>query len=242
MTTTFNQDQYNDLLFRSEDVYAQTKYDVLLGHLAGRRGLRILNAGCGSGELCLQLARQGHHVLGIDPVPEYIDLALQGTGPGGDPPCRFEVSSIEDYGGEGGFDCVIATDVLEHIEDDRAAFAKLARLARPGGLILITVPAGQWLFGYHDEALGHFRRYSRKSLRALAGAFCEVESVRYFGFTLIPLCCLYSKVLRKQYPVGRPGGSSRFSVLLGLARVLLQVDRRLPLPLGTSLILKGTRK
>jgi SAM-dependent methyltransferase len=236
MSTTFNQDQYDDLLARSADVYAQTKYDVLLGHLAGRTGLRILNAGCGSGELCLQLARRGHHVLGIDPVPEYIDLALRSAAPEGATPCRFEVCSIEDYKGEGGFDCVIATDVLEHIEDDRAAFAKLVGFVRPGGLILITVPAGPWLFGYHDEILGHFRRYSRKSLLGLAREFCKVEAVRYFGFTLIPVCSLYSKILRQHYPVTWSGDSSRRRPLFGL----LRVDRHLPLPLGTSLILKGT--
>ena len=70
----------------------------------------------------------------------------------------LQFSSIEDFQTDRPFDCVVSTDVLEHIEDDRAAFQKLVDLVAPGGLVIITVPAGQWLFGYHDEQIGHFRR------------------------------------------------------------------------------------
>ena len=160
--TTFNQAQYDDFCSKPLDLYAQTKYDVLLDYLAGRRGLRVLNAGCGSGELSLRLAAAGHTVVGIDPEPRYVELARQNAAaqPGAD--CSFVVSTIEDYRGAEDFDCAVATDVLEHIEDDYTAFDRLVRQVRPGGLVLITVPAGNWLFGYHDEVLGHYRRYSRR--------------------------------------------------------------------------------
>ena len=89
--------------------------------------------------------------------------------------------------------------MLEHIADDRAAFAGLVGLVRPGGLVLLTVPAGPWLFGYHDEQLGHFRRYTRSSLRRLVAGACTVDALRYFGFSLVPVCYLYSKLLRRPY-------------------------------------------
>jgi SAM-dependent methyltransferase len=240
--STFNPAQYDDLRDRSQDLYAQTKYEILLSYLAGCRGLRVLNAGCGSGELCLMLAAHGHRVLGIDPEPAYVDLALSNARACPDLDCSFEVCSIEAYEGKASFDCVIATDVLEHIEDDGAAFAKLVSLVPPGGIVLITVPAGPWLFGYHDEQLGHFRRYSRGALRALVEGACAVEELRYFGYSLIPVCYLYSKLLRRPYPVAEAGDSARRPLGARALRALLSLDRRLPLPLGTSLLLKAVRK
>jgi 2-polyprenyl-3-methyl-5-hydroxy-6-metoxy-1,4-benzoquinol methylase len=236
--STFNQAQYDDLSVKSQDLYAQTKYDILLGFLEGHAPLRILNAGCGSGELSFHLAACGHHVLGIDPEPAYVELACRGAGAH----CKFAVSSIEDYDGPGDFDCVIATDVLEHIADDHAALARLVGQVRPGGQVLLTVPAGQWLFGYHDEQLGHFRRYSRKSLRQLVEGTCTVEEVRYFGASLIPVCLAYSKLLRRPYPVAEMGDTTRRPLGSWLLRAMLWADRRLPLPLGTSLLLKGRRR
>lgn len=240
--TTFNPYQYEDLLHRSQDLYANTKYEIILRSLADHKGLDVLNAGCGSGELSLQLAQAGHRVVGIDPGPEYIEIARENAARmnGGD--CSFVVSSIEEFAPDRTFDCVMATDVLEHIEDDRAALAKLVSLARPGGLVILTVPAGQWLFGYHDVSLGHFRRYSRRSLCRLTDDFCRVESIRYFGFTLIPVCYTYSKLLRKPYPVASSGDSKKNPVTARVLRTMLQLDKLLPLPFGTSLVLRGRRK
>ena len=240
--TTFNQYQYEGLLHRSQDLYANTKYEIILRYLSGHKGLDVLNAGCGSGELSLQLAKAGHRVVGIDPAAEYVQVARENAAAAGAGDCSFAVSSIEEFVPDRTFDCVLATDVLEHIEDDRAALAKLVEFARPAGLVFLTVPAGQWLFGYHDESLGHFRRYSRRSLRRLAGDFCQIEGVRYFGFTLIPVCYLYSKLLRKPYPVAGSGDAKKNPLTAGVLRTLLRVDAALPVPFGTSLILKGTRK
>jgi 2-polyprenyl-3-methyl-5-hydroxy-6-metoxy-1,4-benzoquinol methylase len=240
--STFNQAQYDDLSVKAEDAYAQAKYDILLDYLGGGKGLRVFNAGCGSGELSLRLAACGNHVVGIDPEPAYIDLALRNAVAEGTRGRSFEVCSIEGYDGPGDFDCVIATDVLEHIADDRAAFAKLVDLVKPGGLVLITVPAGPWLFGYHDEQLGHFRRYSRAMLHRLVADACIVDEIRYFACSLIPVCYLFSKVLRRPYPVAESGDARKRPLVARALRGLLQLERRLPLPLGTSVIFKGTRK
>jgi SAM-dependent methyltransferase len=240
---TFNQAQYDDLAIKSQDIYAHTKYDILERFLAGHANLRILNVGCGSGDLSLRLAARGHDVTGIDVEPAYIDLALANaaatTTPGR---CRFTVSSIEDYVGAGEFDCVVSTDVLEHIADDRAAFTKMVSLVRPGGLILITVPAGRWLFGYHDEQLGHHRRYNRAMLRNLVSHWCDVRRVRYFGFTLIPVCWLYSRWLRRPYPVAEAADTRQRPVRALVLRALMKIERWLPLPAGTSLLLSGVKK
>lgn len=232
--------QYDDLLARPLDLYANTKYAILQRHLAGAKNLSILNAGCGSGELSLQLADAGHRVLGIDPSPDYIELARRNGQRAGVRHCSFQVCSIEEFPSDEAFDCVVATDVLEHIADDAAALAKLVKLVKPEGTILLTVPAGPWLFGFHDESLGHYRRYSRRQFRRLVSSSCRIESLRYFGFSLIPVCWLYSKLLRKPYPVGAYGDRERNPVVTFALRSLLTLDRLAPMPLGTSLILKGT--
>ncbi|MGH7172855.1 MAG: class I SAM-dependent methyltransferase [Gemmataceae bacterium] len=240
-TVSLNAYQYEDLLVRSNDLYAAAKYQILLRHLEGERELSILNAGCGSGELSFLLAAAGHRVLGVDPAPDYIELARLNSDRAGIDNCSFLVSSIEEFDCDEVFDCVVATDVLEHIEDDRGAFVKLVRLVKPGGILLITVPAGPWLYGFHDESLGHYRRYSRRQLTRLVSPLCRIEALRYFGFSLIPVCYLYSKLLCKPYPVGASGDAVNNPALAFTLRSLLRLDRLLPLPLGTSLILRATR-
>lgn len=239
---TFNAYQFEDLLTRSRDQYANAKYRIIIGYLAESGPLRILNAGCGSGELSLLLAAAGHTVVGIDPGSEYIDVARTNAAAAGVSGCAFEVCSIEEYPSTQRFDCVVATDVLEHIEDDRRAIRRLAELVRPGGRIVLTVPAGQWLFGFHDEALGHFRRYSRGSLRQLAAEVLTVQRIRYFGFTLIPVCLLYSRIMRKPYPVAETGDAARNPFTAGVLRSLLRLDALVPAPVGTSLILEGVSR
>ncbi len=145
----FNAYQYQDLLARSRDLYAHTKYRILLEWLGAEpKPLRILNAGCGSGDLSFLLAEAGHDVMGVDPSREYIELARQTAGALAIPRCTFKVCSIEDLQVSQPYDCVIATDVIEHIRDDVKAVEKLIACARPGGLLMLTVPAGQWLFGF----------------------------------------------------------------------------------------------
>ncbi|HET9317425.1 MAG TPA: class I SAM-dependent methyltransferase, partial [Vicinamibacteria bacterium] len=229
--------QYQDLLVRGRDPYAHAKYQVILGHLGQASPQRILNAGCGSGDLSFLLGALGHEVVGIDPGSAYIDLARSRAAEG--PGCTFEVASIESYEPAKPFDCVIATDVLEHIEDDHAAYRKLVRLVSPSGLIVLTVPAGQWLFGYHDEQLGHFRRYSRRSLRALAETASTVEDVRYFGVCLVPVCLWYSRWMRRPYPVAESADTRARPLTAPILRAVLAAERRMRPPTGTSLILKA---
>lgn len=235
---TFTNYQYDDLKNREQDNYANAKYALLLKYLKKKRkgSLSILNAGCGSGDLSILLAQAGHKVLGIDPSSEYIDLAkLRVESHGVN--CEFKVASIEELDNTK-YDCVIATDVLEHIEDDYTAMKKLRDSTKEGGLIIITVPALQSLFGYHDEQLGHFRRYNKRNLKklVLSPSDLRLDKMRYFGFTLIPICYLFSCVLRKSYPIGNSKKNLRGRAQDIILNFMLQIDSLLPMPIGTSLI------
>lgn len=88
-------------------------------------------------------------------------------------------------------DLICLFDVLEHVADDLAALVALRALLRPGGRILITVPAYQWLWSIHDVKLHHFRRYTRSRLASLLhSAGWTIKKISYFNTILFPLAAL----------------------------------------------------
>jgi 2-polyprenyl-3-methyl-5-hydroxy-6-metoxy-1,4-benzoquinol methylase len=95
------------------------------------------------------------------------------------------------------FDVVGLFDVLEHIADDGLAVKNLHKMLRPGGRVILTVPAHRWLWGRIDELSSHHRRYNRQSLASLlrAGGF-EVLKSRYFFTALVPALLVRSYLSR----------------------------------------------
>ncbi len=197
---TYEDVQYKhaDYAVRSNDAYAMAKYQIILRWLPEKEGLRVLNAGCGSGEMTALLARNSlWQVDAIDVDPEAIQLSQALKEKFSLTNVNVYQTSIEGHTGRD-YDIVICNDVLEHLENDAEAVIKLTRMLKPGGILCVSVPAGQWLFGYHDHLLGHYRRYDRRTLLALLSTHVSVSQCRYFAFTLIPIAILYSKVLRKK--------------------------------------------
>ncbi len=85
------------------------------------------------------------------------------------------------------FDLALSMDVFEHVEDDVAAMADVRRALRPGGRLVTTVPALQWLWSRHDEALHHHRRYDRGTFVArLEQAGFRVRRCSYYNSLLLP--------------------------------------------------------
>ena len=90
---------------------------------------------------------------------------------------------------EGKYDLVLMLDVLEHVEDDQAVLHDAAlSFLKPGGWLLLSVPAGEVIFSRHDELLGHRRRYAPARLRALAGdaGLAIVDHGQLFASLLVP--------------------------------------------------------
>ncbi|PZF78367.1 methyltransferase type 12 [Aestuariivirga litoralis] len=77
------------------------------------------------------------------------------------------------------FDSTLYIDVIEHIRDDSAEIEKAAKRLKPGGFLIVLVPAHQFLFSEFDAAIGHYRRYDRAALRNLRPKSCEEVFVRY---------------------------------------------------------------
>lgn len=233
--------QWNDFLLRQSDPYANAKYEILLNWLGLVDGKKCLIVGSGSGEFAVMLAKRGAIVLAIDIDKAFTDLT-QRTAERLGVKLETQVSRLEDLSSVSTFDIVVATDVIEHIEDDVRAAAKLRELLSLDGKLIITVPAMQSLFGYHDRVLGHFRRYSRPQLRALFSSYLDIQRLRYFGFFFIPVTLMISKILNRPYPTAAVGEAEARPSLVGMIiKVLFWFEKRFSFPMGTSLLLIGTR-
>jgi SAM-dependent methyltransferase len=101
------------------------------------------------------------------------------------PLLRFDLSSCPLP--ECSFDAIVMLNVLEHIEDDTSALRKVRELLKPGGLLILEVPAGPRLMDIYDENLHHFRRYSSKALRSLLNQMgFSVVRRSHLGFLVYP--------------------------------------------------------
>jgi SAM-dependent methyltransferase len=127
-------------------------------------GAVVLDAGCGSGRTLLELVRYGE-VHGIELNPAAAEAARsRGCG-------EVRIGRLEELPWDSStFDLITCLDVIEHTADDRIALSELRRVTKPGGWLLVTVPAYQALWSLHDEANHHYRRYGRRSLRSAAVA------------------------------------------------------------------------
>lgn len=91
----------------------------------------------------------------------------------------------------GSIDLICLFDVLEHVREDEASLAAMRRLLRPGGRIVLTVPAHQWLWSTHDVILHHMRRYSRSQLRQrILDAGYRIEKLSYTNSALFPVAVI----------------------------------------------------
>ena len=95
------------------------------------------------------------------------------------------------------------------------------------------VPALPSLFGYHDEQLGHYRRYTRRTLRGALEPTFGIDRMRYYGTALMPVTLWYSRLRRQPYPTADVAGGGFVGKALD---VVCRVEERVPGPLGTSLL------
>lgn len=104
------------------------------------------------------------------------DKISTGQLPGG---CTVSSGTLADMPGDARFDAILYLDVLEHIRDDRAEVTSAAAHLDRNGRLIVLAPAHNWLFTPFDERIGHYRRYSRRSLGALTVPALKIVSLRY---------------------------------------------------------------
>lgn len=204
----------------------------------------ILDAGCGTGGLATRMAAFAS-VTGLDLFPEAIRFSRErGL-------TRLIAGSVESLPfTESSFDAVVSLDVLYHaaVADDRHAARELARVLRPNGILVINLPAYDWLRGHHDVTIQTARRYSRRRVRALLrSAGLRVEWVSHWNGFLLPAAVsfriaqrLVARPVEGRSDVGpvHPVLNQAFASILALERRLLTVSA---LPFGLSVVAVGRR-
>jgi SAM-dependent methyltransferase len=210
---------------------------ALAGTLATRPA--VLDAGCGTGML---LAQWGDSVrgVGLDYSAEALQRARRRDLP------RLVRGSVETLPlRAASFDLVVSADVLYHrgVVDDVAALREFARVLRPGGTLLLNLPAFGWLRSSHDEAIHTARRYTAPEVREkLRRAGLRPVRVRYWNFLLFPPIALVRRARRRRAGGGQAPASDLAPLpgwLNGLLDGLLAFEARLGFlraPAGLSVL------
>ena len=199
-----------------------------LERLELRPDARLLDAGCGSGEMLDELGRFGR-AMGIDIDRGSVELAHE-RGRDVRLASLFELPYPD-----GWFDLVACLDVLEHLDNDRAALRELLRVTAPGAVLLVSVPAYQSLWSAHDEANLHRRRYRASGLKEVIGAAGWIpQRHTYFNSLLLPPAAAVRLAERRRRRP-RPEGVSD----LHLTPPLLDPVLELPMRLEAALIRRG---
>jgi SAM-dependent methyltransferase len=204
--------------------------DVVVRELPVPGGARILDAGCGSGRNMVDLRHYGA-VTGIELSPPSVQAArARGVGE------VVEGSVLEMPFADGSFELAVSLDVIEHLEDDVGALRELRRVVAPGGRLLVTVPAYQWLWSRHDVVNHHHRRYSRATLVGAAeSAGWRAERTTHFNSLLLPLAA----AMRALEPLDR--GEKGSSLDLWIPPAPLNWALQQPMGLEAALIGRGVR-
>lgn len=160
-------------------------------------GKRALDVGCGTGRHVCQLLTRGFSVDAIDPSPYAVEVTREKAGKISSK-CTISVCGIEEYKSGGRYDFILASEVLEHVKDDRSAIKKISSHLIVGGSALISVPHDMKLWSASDEASGHLRRYSKNELKEkLESSGLEITTLNCYGFPFLQLLFQFRKFITR---------------------------------------------
>ncbi len=182
---------------------ASSEYDLRITNLARFiyrklpiRSGSIIDIGAGNGLVLKFFKDRGFTVSGIELEKDQVhqmqqDHRLKGV--------HLQQGDITTLRGKQNYDVVIASDVIEHIEDDTSAVQNLFSFVAPGGYLVITVPAHMHLFGKRDTAWGHYRRYDRSMLSKQMSKLANSSPVGYWQWNMIGygMYYFYERILHR---------------------------------------------
>ncbi len=202
--------------------------DVVLSSLDIPDGAAILDAGCGSGRNMVELRRFGT-VTGVELSSPSVEVARRR-----DVGEVVQGSVMEMPFADDSFQMAVSLDVIEHLQDDLGALRELRRVVAPGGRLLVTVPAYQWLWSRHDEINHHHRRYNRHTLlKAAEEAGWTCERTTHFNALLLPA----AMAMRALEPLNRGGTTSSLDLWVPPAPVNWLLQQ--PLNLEAAILRRG---
>lgn len=209
--------------------------DLIRRHVPLPIGSRILEVGSGTGHN-LDMLRRFAPVDAIEIDDEARALAAQRLG------ADVSAAPLPDLPGipDGAYHLVALLDVLEHVDEDVASLESIARKLVPGGRILVTVPAYQWMWSAHDEVHHHKRRYSKSGLKkVVAAAGLKANLLTHFNTLLFPPAAaarIAGKAMGKTSSDDQMPSKPVNAVLRTVFGVERHLVGRVPMPFGVSLV------
>jgi SAM-dependent methyltransferase len=196
---------------------------------------RILEIGCGTGHNLEMLSRFGR-VEATELDANARELASKRLGRAVQDSALPNLSAYP----EGHFDLIALLDVLEHVPDDEAALRAIRERLKPGGALLVAVPASPWMWSPHDVAHHHFRRYRKRELAALAdhtGFSADLMSP-FNSLLFVPIAA--ARLIGKAIGKESADDSMPPAPVNALLRTIFALERpligRVPMPFGVSLV------
>jgi len=198
----------------------------------------VLEVGCGTGNLTGLLLQQGE-IVATDFNPSYLETVARkfGRHPHLKGVFRWDIRLPPPAEMRGKFRSVVCSNVLEHVEEDDKALAGLRSLLRPGGRLVLLVPALKWLYNPLDHELGHLRRYNKKEVEdLLLGQGFRICQITFFNFFGVLGWFVNGTVLRRRLlPLKQVRAFNK------LVPALMKMERFLPRVMGQSLIAIGEK-
>jgi SAM-dependent methyltransferase len=151
--------------------------------------------------------------------------------------CSVVTGTIVDLPVEKKFDAIMYIDVIEHIDDDAAELQRAADRLKPGGALIVLVPAHQWLYSPFDKAIGHYRRYNKKRLLQALPHNVKLKHLRYMDSVGLCASSANKLFLKQSYPTPK---QIQFwdNVIVPLSKI---VDPMTGYMLGKSLVMVATK-
>jgi 2-polyprenyl-3-methyl-5-hydroxy-6-metoxy-1,4-benzoquinol methylase len=210
-------------------------------------GKQILDAGCGTGHLTIDLLKAGYEVTAIDSSPELIGL-LRETIKNEKLHLTTFITDIRNLNGliHEKFDTIVCLDVIEHIDTDEIVLKNFRELLKSEGTLIISVPAVKYLYGQRDKDVGHFRRYDKAELTdTVKKAGFAIVDVRYWNLIGVIPFFVSEKIFHK--PLNEDIRYSRTRLSSKILNTLLNywfsfIENRIRFPIGLTLIVVCRKK
>ena len=213
------------------DSFLNEKTKLIISMLEGKK---ILDAGCGTGAVFKFLTGHDYELIGTDFSKNLLDKAKEKNFPV--KLFQADLMKKNDFKSyESSIDSVISSEVLEHIKDDQEALKTLHYVLKPNGILVLDVPAFNFLYSPYDKKIGHYRRYTKKSVRNLLekNGF-KIESIRYWNLMGFFGWLLSFTILKKDFGVV----NKNLGKLLGQS---LKIESKIKMPFGLTVLVKAKK-